>query len=43
MGDEAPEVGYYEHGTDPPSGEGGRNDNRERHGKATAVFPNGDR
>ena len=40
---EAPPAGYYEFGSDPPSGEGQRNDNKERHGQGQAWFANGDR
>ena len=43
MGDdgEAPAPGYYAYGT--TEGEGDRNDQKERHGKGTAYFANGDR
>ena len=43
MGDdgEAPAPGYYAYGT--TEGEGDRNDQKERHGKGTAYFANGDK
>ena len=40
---EAPPAGYYEFGSDPPSGEGQRNENKERHGQGQAWFANGNR
>ena len=43
MGDEAerPAPGYYAHGS--TEGEGDRNEQKERHGKGSAYFANGDR
>eukprot|EP01043_Picozoa_sp_COSAG02_P038308 COSAG02_NODE_2944_length_7689_cov_9.378920_3_plen_76_part_00 len=38
---EAPPPGYYAFGT--TEGEGERNEQKERHGKGTAYFANGDR
>jgi hypothetical protein len=38
---ETPPPGYYAFGT--AEGEGERNEQKERHGKGTAYFANGDR